>query len=108
MYWKRQASGLTEFTPFMCTSAIWGQSCFLVHLVSCIPPAPLNHHGRGGVSIHWIAVWAAFNHIWRPGNTNGCDSVDAIVMITGWKGPCEILHPTLQMPIQVSKAKWLG
>ena len=25
---------------FLCTSAVWGQSCFLVHLASCIAPAP--------------------------------------------------------------------
>ena len=35
MYGKMKAPGLTEFTPFLCTSAIWGQSCFLVHLASC-------------------------------------------------------------------------
>ena len=44
--WKMQASGLTEFIPFICSSVIWGQSCFLVHLqewqmaASCLPPAP--------------------------------------------------------------------
>ena len=37
---KMQASGLTEFIPFICVSAIWGQPCFLAHLASCIPPAP--------------------------------------------------------------------
>ena len=40
MYGKMQDSGFTEFIPFICTSAIWGQSCFLVDLASCIPPAP--------------------------------------------------------------------
>ena len=40
MYRKTQASGLTEFIPFICTSAIPGQSCFLTHLASCTPPAP--------------------------------------------------------------------
>ena len=37
---KKQASVLTEFIPFICTSAIWGQSCFLIHLASCTLPAP--------------------------------------------------------------------
>ena len=35
---KMQSSGLTEFIPFICTSALWGQSCFLLHLISCIAP----------------------------------------------------------------------
>ena len=39
-YGNIQASGLTEFISFICTSAIWGQSCLLVHLASCNPPAP--------------------------------------------------------------------
>ena len=32
MYGKMQASRLTEFIPFTFTSAIWGQTCFLVPL----------------------------------------------------------------------------
>ena len=28
------------------TSAVWGQPCFLVHLASCIPPAPQHHWGE--------------------------------------------------------------
>ena len=40
VYGKMQASGLAEFIPFIGTSAIWGQPCPLVHLASCIPPAP--------------------------------------------------------------------
>ena len=39
------------------TSAVWGQPCFLVHLASCIPPAP-QHHRRGG-SICWTSAWGA-------------------------------------------------
>ena len=35
---EMQASGLTEFTPFL--STLWSQSCFLVPLASCIPPLP--------------------------------------------------------------------
>ena len=46
MYGKMQASGLTEFNSSICSSAIWGQPCFPIHLkvwqmaASCIPPAP--------------------------------------------------------------------
>ena len=47
MYGKMQASGLTVFTYFLCTSAIWGQSCFLVHLASGIPPVPQQSSWRG-------------------------------------------------------------
>ena len=46
MYGKIQASGLTLFIAFTCTSAIRGQSCFLVHLASWIPPAPQHSPRR--------------------------------------------------------------
>ena len=48
---KMQASGLTGFIPSICSSAIWGQPCFPVHLMerqmaaSCIPQLLSNHHG---------------------------------------------------------------
>ena len=35
-----QASGLTEFIPFICTSHIWGQARFLLHLKECQMAAP--------------------------------------------------------------------
>ena len=31
-YGRMQASGLTEFTPFKCTSVVWGQTHFVAHL----------------------------------------------------------------------------
>ena len=43
MFGKMQASGLTELIPFISTSAFWGPSCFLVHMVSCIPQLLSNH-----------------------------------------------------------------
>ena len=46
LYGKMQALGFTEFIPFFCTSAVWGQSCLLVQLASCIPPAPLQSPWR--------------------------------------------------------------
>ena len=62
----------------VCTSAIWGQSCFLVCLeesqmaASCIPQLLSSHHGEGG-RILWVTVWGALIHIWRPGMADGCD-----------------------------------
>ena len=62
-----QASGLTEFNSFICISAIWGQSCSLVHLkewqmaASCILPAPQQspwgvaasrYHSFGSLHLH--------------------------------------------------------
>ena len=63
MYEKMQASGLTEFIPFICISAIWGQPCFLVHLASCIPPAPQ-------LSPCGVAASAA-SQFWKPSFTFG-------------------------------------
>ena len=64
-----EASGLTEFTLFICTSAFWGQILFPVHLASGIPPAPQ----WWAASIRCIAAWGALIHIWRPGIADGCD-----------------------------------
>jgi len=75
-----QASGVTEFIPFICTSAISGQPCFLVHLkewqmaISCIPLAPQQSLWRvRGNSIHCVTVLGAVIHIWRPEIADGCD-----------------------------------
>ena len=40
VYGKMRASGVTEF---ICISAIWGESCFLVYLTSSIPQLLSNH-----------------------------------------------------------------
>ena len=78
MYGKIQASGLTEFIAFICTSAIWAKSCFLVHLkqwqlwqmaAPCAPPAPqqspwrVDHHGG------WITM--ASGSPWRVAASAG-------------------------------------
>ena len=59
MFGKMQASGLTEFILFIITSAIWGQSCFLVHLVLAFPQL-LSYHrvfvGVGGVVVVVVVV----------------------------------------------------
>ena len=65
-------SGLTEFIPFICTSAICGQSLFLVHLFSCIPSS-FSAVTTGSGNIPWIQVLGALIHIWRPEITDGCD-----------------------------------
>ena len=78
MYGKMQASRLTEFIPFIFTSAIWGQTCFLVPLQGwqitalAFPQALSSHSGVGG-TISWITVWGALVHIWRPEIADGCD-----------------------------------
>ena len=72
-----QASGLTGFNPSICSSAIWGQPCFLVHLkgwqmaASCFPQLLSNHHG--GVAASPGSVLGAHIHNWRPEILDGCD-----------------------------------
>ena len=60
-YGKMQASVLTKFIPFICTSSIWGQSCSPCFLH---PPAPQQTIVGG--SIPWITVLGALIHIWMP------------------------------------------
>ena len=77
---KKQASVLIEFIPFICTSAIWGQSCFLIHLASCTLPAPQQlglgeAWGGAATSTGWHGsqlVLGALIHLWRPAITDGC------------------------------------
>ena len=52
LYGRMQASGLTEFTLFVCTSVVWGQTYYFVHVKeklrsdSGVLPA-LRSHCRG-------------------------------------------------------------
>ena len=68
MYGKMQASGLTGFIPFICSSAIWGQPCFPVHLkkqqmaASCIPQLLSCHHGGWQYPL---------DQFWEPSFTTG-------------------------------------
>jgi len=75
MYGKMEASGLPEFTPFLCTSATWGQSCLLVHLASCkaaCSPAP--QQSLWGVEASAGSQFGvAPIHIWRPEIADGSD-----------------------------------
>ena len=48
---------------FICTSAVWGQSCFLIHLASCIPPAPQQSL--------WGVAGSAGLQFWGPSFTFG-------------------------------------
>ena len=72
-----QAAGLTEFMPFICTSHIWGLSCFYFTLRSgrwlLLAFSQLYGSRRGGGSIPWITVLGALIHLWRPGITDACD-----------------------------------
>ena len=69
MYGKMQASQLTELIPFICNSAIWSQSCFLVHLkewqmaASCISPAPQQSPQ--------VVAASARSQFWEPSFTFG-------------------------------------
>ena len=67
-----QASELTESISSLWSSAILGQSSFLVHLGACIPLAP-QQPPLGGGSIRWIVALGALIHIWRPGIAGRCD-----------------------------------
>ena len=75
---KMQAPGLTGFNPSTCSSAIWGQPWFPVHLkerqmaASCIPQLLSNHHGVG-VAASPGSVLGALIHNWRPEITDGGD-----------------------------------
>jgi len=50
------------FTPFICISRVWGQSCFLIHLASCIPPAPQQSTWGSG-SICCICFVSSHSHL---------------------------------------------
>ena len=65
---KMQASGLPECIPSVCTSAIWGQSGFLVHTSPCIPPAPWHSPWRVTA---YTGSLGSLIHIWRPEITDG-------------------------------------
>ena len=55
----------------LCASAGWGQSCFLVHLASCIPPAPQQSPYRRQ---HLLDLsLGSPHHIGRPKIADGCD-----------------------------------
>ena len=76
MYGKMQASGLTEFISFICTSAIWGQILLLVHLkewlmaASFISPSPQQSPWGGWRPLldhgHCVPFWGALIHLWMP------------------------------------------
>ena len=79
MYGKVQASGLTESIPSLCSSAIWGQSFFLVHLAACMPLAP-QQLPLGGGSILWIMALGALIHICSQ------KSLVAVTFLVCWYG----------------------
>ena len=83
-----QASGLREFIPFICTSAIWSQSCFSVHLkewpnwqmaASCIPPTPQQSP--------WGVAASTGSQFWEPSFTFGDQkSMMAVTFLVYWYG----------------------
>ena len=78
MYGKMQASGLTECNSFICSSAIWGQSCFFVHLKEwvadgCFLHSPAPQQSPWEVAASPGSVLGALTHNWRPEITDGCD-----------------------------------
>ena len=84
MYGKMQASGLTGFIPFICSSAIWGQPCFPVHLkkqqmaASCIPQLLSRHHGGWQYPL---------DQFWEPSFTTGDQkSLMAVIFLVYWYG----------------------
>ena len=79
-----QASGLTWFNPSICSSAIWGQPCFLAPLkerqmaASCFPQLLSNHHG----------AWQhPLDQLWEPSFTTGDQkSLLAVTFLVCWYG----------------------
>ena len=65
MFGKMQASGPTEFIPFICIT------CFLDHLASCFPPAPQQSPLGGGVCTDPNSG-SARSHL-EAETTDGCD-----------------------------------
>ena len=54
MHGKMQASGLTEFLPFICTSAVWGQPVSFFTFFPAFPNSSTVTVGGGRGNIHWI------------------------------------------------------
>ena len=67
---KIQASRLAEII-FHMHLAIWGQSCFLVHLASCIPPAP--QQSLWGWQHLLDGSFGKVHSYLRPEINDGCD-----------------------------------
>ena len=89
-----QASGLTEFLPFICTSAIWGQILFLVYILHSLFTLrsgrcgawlllafPQAHEqslcgmaASAGSGLQALCSFlGALIHVWSPEITDGCD-----------------------------------
>ena len=79
-----QASGLTEFIPFICTSATWGQSCFLDHLKEwhiCYLHSPSSSAITMGVAA------STGSQFWEPSFTfEGQRSLMALTFFVYWYG----------------------
>ena len=81
---------------FLCTSAVWGWPCFLVHLASCIPSSS-SAMTLGGGSILWITVWGALIHTWRPEIADGWDISCLLIVQEMFSFHMGICVPLLKM-----------
>ena len=87
MYGKMQASGLAEFIPFTCTSAIWGQIQF-----PCSPrgmqPLKFLLDFSQLLSSHLEGVAASVrSQFWEPSFTfGGQKSLMAVIILLYWYG----------------------
>ena len=84
MYGKMQVSGLTEFIPFICTSAIWGQILFVCLFFNFShPPGLFSIHCRGG-DCRRSAGSQASCPFWEPSVTfGGLKSLMAVTSLFG-------------------------
>ena len=114
VYGKMQTSGLSEFIPFIGTSAARGQICFqMLYILNSFfttrggrcdgwlllashlftPPA-IAMVGGGGIC--WMTVLGAFIHIRRPEIADGCDISCPLIQQ-------EMVHFTLAQQCQCAR-----
>ena len=86
MYGKMQESGLTEASPLICTSAVWGQDPVLSHPE---PPRAARWVGVGGwFSVTWLAGIPPEFPSWVPSRLPGGwpQSLMALTSFVFWYG----------------------
>ena len=86
MYGKIQASGLTEFILFICTSATWwgANPISLFALFLAFPPLLSSHCGDWQHALDCSfgcphSLLEALIHFWRPEITDGCDISSSLI-----------------------------
>ena len=97
MYGKMQASGLTECNSFICSSAIWGQSCFFVHLKEWVADGCFLHSPAPQQSPWWVAA-SPGSKFWEPSLTfGGQKSLMAVTFLVYWYGKKCFFHSFLSI-----------